>query len=99
MSKLLTKMNLIAIIQQLPEDDIEFVQTYITTLEENNQAMQEELARTWEKLDKKEEIIKKAIDYIKPKLSMKDDNGFPYLLFKRTHIEHILQILERTENK
>ena len=41
--------------------------------------------------------IDEAIDYIKPKLSMKDDNGFPYLLFKRTHIEHILQILERTD--
>lgn len=97
MSKVLAKMNLISIIQQLSEDDIEFVQTYITMLEENNQAMQEELARTWEKLAKKDKAIKKAIDYIKPKLNMKDDNGFPYLLFKRTHIEHILQILERTD--
>lgn len=33
-------------------------------LKENNQAMQEELARTWAKLDKKEEIINKAKEYI-----------------------------------
>lgn len=40
----LTRMNLIAIIQQLPKDDIEFVQTYINTLEEKNQELNSQLS-------------------------------------------------------
>ena len=34
-------------------------------LKENNQAMQEEMARTWAKLQQKEDIINKAKEYIK----------------------------------
>lgn len=41
--------------------------------------------------------IDEAIDYIKPKLKLKNKNGFPYPLFKRAHINHILRILERTD--
>lgn len=41
--------------------------------------------------------IDKAIDYIKPKLKLKNENGFPYPLFKRAHINHILKILERND--
>ena len=41
--------------------------------------------------------IDEAIDYIKPKLKLKNENGFPYPLFKRAHINHILKILERTD--
>lgn len=41
-------------------------------LKENNQAMQEELARVWAKLNKKEEIINKAKEYLK-KYFYKDD--------------------------
>ena len=40
----LTRMNLIAIIQQLPKEDIEFVQTYINTLEEKNQELNNQLS-------------------------------------------------------
>lgn len=47
----LTKMNLIAIVQQLPDEDIEFVQQYITILED--------------KLQQKENIIKEVREYIK----------------------------------
>lgn len=46
----LTKMNLIAIVQQLPKEDIEFVQTYITILED--------------KLQQKDNIIKEVKEYI-----------------------------------
>lgn len=35
------------------------------TLKKNNQAMQEEMARTWAKLQQKEDIINKAKEYIK----------------------------------
>ena len=36
----------------------------IERLNENNQAMQEEIARTWKKLDEKENIIKEVREYI-----------------------------------
>ena len=37
----------------------------IERLNGNNQAMQEEMARTWKKLDEKENIIKEVREYIK----------------------------------
>ena len=37
----------------------------IERLNENNQAMQEEMTRTWKKLDEKENIIKVQIRYMK----------------------------------
>lgn len=36
----------------------------IERLNENNQAMQEEMARTWKKLDEKENIIKDVREYV-----------------------------------
>lgn len=50
-------------------------------LKENNQAMQEELARTWAKLDKKEEIINKAKEFAKEHIFQFDgDKDFDALL-------------------
>lgn len=47
------------------------------------------------RLVQKDELIEEVIDYIRPKLKLKNKDGFPYQLFKRNHIEHILKILER----
>ena len=47
-----------------------------------------------EQLQQKEDIINKAKEYIKLKLNMKNKDGFPFLLFKRTHVEKILEILD-----
>ena len=47
-----------------------------------------------EQLKQKEDIINKAKEYIKLKLNMKNKDGFPFLLFKRTHVEKILEILD-----
>lgn len=63
-------------------------------LEENNKTMQEEMARTWVKLEVSEKARKDAIDYITPKLCMKSKYGYLYPLFKRTHVEQILEILD-----
>lgn len=49
------------------------------------------------RLVEKDELIEKVIDYIKSKLKLKNKYGFPYQLFKRTHIEHILKTLERND--
>ena len=43
MSRELTKMNLIAIVQQLPKDDIEVIQTYIGMLEQENADLKQRL--------------------------------------------------------
>lgn len=39
MSRELTKMNLIAIVQQLPKDDIEVIQAYISMIERENEKL------------------------------------------------------------
>lgn len=41
MSRELTKMNLIAIVQQLPKEDIEVIETYIKMIERENKKLKE----------------------------------------------------------
>lgn len=43
MSKMLSKMNLISVVQQLPKEDIETIQGYVEMIEEKNQELKEEL--------------------------------------------------------
>ena len=50
MSKMLFKMNLISVVQQLPKEDIETIQGYVEMIEEENK--------------KYKEVIDKAIEYI-----------------------------------
>lgn len=63
-------------------------------LKKDNETLQNSLQTQCQSLQTK---IDEAIDYIKPKLKLKNENGFPYPLFKRAHINHILKILERTD--
>ena len=46
--------------------------------EENNQAMQEEMARTWAKLEQKENIINKTKDVIEKMLTTGYSKGLTY---------------------
>ena len=55
-------------------------------LEENQQLK--------EQLEASEKARKEAVDYITPKLCMKTKYGYKYPLFKRTHVETILNILD-----
>ena len=50
MSRELTKMNLIAIVQQLPEDDIELIQTYISMIEEENNQLKDTIKELAKKI-------------------------------------------------
>ena len=43
MSKMLSKMNLISVVQQMPKEDIETIQGYVEMIEEENQELKEEL--------------------------------------------------------
>ena len=42
MSRMLSKMNLISVVQQLPKEDIETIQGYVEMIEEENQKLQTE---------------------------------------------------------
>lgn len=44
MSKMLSKMNLISVVQQLPKEDIETIQGYVEMIEEENQELKLELS-------------------------------------------------------
>ena len=60
---------------------------YIDKLEQENKQLKEQLQQ-------KEDIINKAKEYIEPKLNMKNKDGVSFLLFKRSHVEKILEILD-----
>ncbi len=51
MSRMLSKMNLISVVQQLPEEDIETIQGYVEMIEEENQELKD-------RTDKAIEILK-----------------------------------------
>ena len=53
MSRMLSKMNLISVVQQLPKEDIETIQGYVEMIENENK--------------KYKEVIDKAIEYIESK--------------------------------
>lgn len=44
MSRMLSKMNLISVVQQLPKEDIETIQGYVEMIEEENQELELELS-------------------------------------------------------
>ena len=43
MSRMLSKMNLISIVQQLPKKDIETIQCYVEMIEDENQELKKQL--------------------------------------------------------
>lgn len=70
MSKMLSKMNLISVVQQLPKEDIETIQGYVEMIEEKNQELKEEL-ENYKKLgfkhlqDKNNNLEKQQKEFIK----------------------------------
>ena len=56
--------------------------------------LREENQQLKKQLQQKEDIINKAKEYIKLKLNTKNKDVFPFLLFKRTHVEKILEVLD-----
>ena len=50
MSKMLSKMNLISVVQQLPKEDIETIQGYVEMIEKENQELKKQLEDANEKI-------------------------------------------------
>ncbi len=60
MSKMLSKMNLISVVQQLPKEDIETIQGYVEMIEKENKQLKEiykDLFNTYQKLKKENEEV------------------------------------------
>ena len=83
MSKMLSKMNLISVVQQLPKEDIETIQGYVEMIEEENQELELELSgyrkailNNKEMLGLKEqnqELKKQLEEYIKQNMKLKNE--------------------------
>lgn len=83
MSKMLSKMNLISVVQQLPNEDIETIQGYVEMIEKENQELKLELSgyrqailNNKEMLGLKEqnqELKKQVEEYIKQNMKLKDE--------------------------
>lgn len=61
---MLSKMNLISVVQQLPKEDIEIVQGYVEMIEEENKELKERL-RLIEEYYEESNFTKKIIFYSK----------------------------------
>lgn len=70
MSKMLSKMNLISVVQQMPKEDIETIQGYVEMIEEENQELKKQL-ENYKKLgfkylqDKNNNLEKQQKEFIK----------------------------------
>lgn len=75
MSRELTKMNLIAIVQQLPEEDIHVIETYIKMIEQENQTLNDQLDRELIKRARLEDRINKAIEFIEKNIKFCENDS------------------------
>ena len=83
MSRMLSKMNLISVVQKLPKEDIETIQGYVEMIEEENQELELELSgyrkailNNKEMLGLKEqnqELRKQLEEYIKQNMKLKNE--------------------------
>lgn len=58
MSRMLSKMNLISVVQQLPKEDIETIQGYVEMIEEENKKQKEVIDKVRNNLEKDISVIK-----------------------------------------
>lgn len=68
MSKMLAKMNLISVVQQLKKEDIETIQGYVEMIEEENQELNKENDRLAAKLNKNKILQNEFIKYLEDEI-------------------------------
>ena len=83
MSRMLSKMNLISVVQKLPKEDIETIQGYVEMIEEENQELELELSGYRKAISNNKEILglkeqnqdlkKQLEDYIKQNMKLKNE--------------------------
>lgn len=80
MSKMISKMNLISVVQQLPKEDVEIVQNYVEMLEDEIEAAKQVAERHL----KKEIQLKKQLDYLR------SGEYLNQLRFERDMLQHVV---------
>lgn len=77
MSRMLSKMNLISVVQQLPKEDIETIQGYVEMIEEENQELKQKylnaVADYETTMAENKELKKQLEEYIKQNMKLKDE--------------------------
>ena len=73
---MLSKMNLISVAQQLPEEDIETIQGYVEMIEEQNQELKEEIKKYQVDRDKTTKFFLNLNDFIKEEIKYCKEIGF-----------------------
>jgi predicted translin family RNA/ssDNA-binding protein len=101
MSKELAKMNLIAIVQKLPKEDIEYIQDYVVFMENEIEKLKSKL-ELYEndvyyssEVDELQNRIDEAIEYVE---NFKDSCNC-YERDLEITLEKLLQILKGTDNE
>ncbi len=84
MSKMISKMNLISAVQQLPKEDVEIVQSYVEMLEDEIEAAKQ----VAEDYLKKEIELKKQLDYLR------SHEYLNQLRFERDMLQHVVDNVE-----
>ena len=110
MSRMLSKMNLISVVQKLPKEDIETIQGYVEMIEEENQELELELSgyrkailNNKEMLGLKEqnqELKKQLEEYIKQNMKLKDELFDKRKEYQETYKDVRIEIKEyKTQQK
>jgi hypothetical protein len=95
----ITKMNLIAIVQKLPNEDIEFIQTCITMLENKITHLQKEKDKYKNVIDKIKELIERKLstETYQHLKKLYDDIDNTEEIWEDYEFEDLLDILELLE--
>ena len=92
MSRMLSKMNLISVAQQLPEEDIETIQGYVEMIEEQNQELKEEIKKYQVDRDKTTKFFLNLNDFIKEEIKYCKEIGFECCV---EELEKVLKEVEK----
>ena len=89
MSRMLSKMNLISVVQQLPKDDIETIQGYVEMIEEENQQLKNDINKLQKELNEENlQCSKYSIEFnnLKEKNKQLKDNWNMLKVYIKTEI-------------
>lgn len=84
MSKMLSKMNLISVVQQLPKEDIEIIQGYVEMIEQENEQLNALIKEYQKTLD---EIMSEKMDIENNWNKLKEYIGSEWYCFDNESVE------------
>ena len=88
MSRMLSKMNLISVVQQLPSEDIETIKGYVEMIENENEELKKQLEEKEEWIKLLSMFKKQQKEFIKYLKDMLDDEND---IFSVVRVKDVLQ--------